>query len=212
MFQNIFQSPDGATHTLEILIMWLISGLLGLLIGYVIWRLRPRAYIALRKQMKELAARLRELEAANGRLLMANDKLSAEAADWKAKYEALLAELKDKEKRLAEKEEALSAFAAAADDLTAIEGIDPTIEGLLHQAGIHTFQNLANTKLDGLRALLKSVGPTYRSANPDAWRKQAYLAYQSRKEHYAGFAELKIGRKQVERLHLTAAEHSLAKP
>ena len=52
----------------------------------------------------------------------------------------------------------------------------------------------------------------YRSANPDAWRKQAYLAYQSRKEHYAGFAELKIGRKQVERLHLTAAEHSLAKP
>ena len=212
MFQNTVQSPNGATHTLEILIMWLVAGLLGLLIGYVIWHLRPREYLSLKKQIRDLAARLRELEGEKGRLQMSNEKLSAELAEWKAKYEALLAELKDKEKRLAEKEEALSAFAAAADDLTAIEGIDPTIEGLLHQAGIHTFQNLANTKLGGLRALLKSVGPTYRSANPDAWRKQAYLAYQSRKEHYAGFAELKIGRKQVERLHLTAAEHSLAKP
>lgn len=56
----------------------------------------------------------------------------------------------------------------------------------------------------GKNTLIVDGRSMYRSANPDAWRKQAYLAYQSRKEHYAGFAELKIGRKQVERLRLNA--------
>ena len=204
MFQNIFQSPDGATHTLEILIMWLVSGLLGLLIGYVIWRLRPREYMALKKQIRELTARLHELEGEKGRLQMANEKLAAELAEWKAKYEALLAKLKEKDNLLQEKQAALDAINSAADDLTAIDGIDATIEGLLQQAGIHTFQDLANTKLDTLWAIQRAAGPAYRPASPDAWRKQAYLAFQRRKEHYAGFAELKIGRKQIERLHLNS--------
>lgn len=200
MFQNTFQSPDGLTHTLEILIMWLVSGLLGLLIGYIIWRLRPREYLGLKKQIRERNTRIQELEAANGRLSIANEKLAAELAEWKAKYEELLAQLTEMEGRLAQREEALADIVSAADDLTAIDGIDATIEGLLHQAGIHTFQNLANTKIDNLRAMLKSAGQAYHSINPDAWRKQAYLAYQSRKEHYAGFAELKVGRKQIEKL------------
>ncbi|MCB0561975.1 MAG: hypothetical protein KDD09_23645 [Phaeodactylibacter sp.] len=202
MFQNIFQSPDATTHTLEILIMWLVSGLIGLLIGYIIWHLRPREYLGLKKQIGEHTTRIRELEAANGRLNIANEKLAAELAEWKAKYEALLAEFTSIEGRLAQREEALAAIASAADDLTDLDGIDATIEGLLQQAGIHTFQNLANTKLETLRAMLKAAGPAYRSADPDGWRKQAYLAYRRRKEHYAGFAELKIGRKQIDRLYL----------
>ncbi|MCB9294756.1 MAG: hypothetical protein H6559_16785 [Lewinellaceae bacterium] len=204
MFQNAFQSPDGATHTLEILIIWLVAGLLGLLIGYVIWRWRPREFINLKNKIKELTARLRELDAANSRLQIANEKLAAESADWKAKYEGLLAELNEKKEQLAERDKAAAAIASAADDLTALDSIDPTIAGLLQQAGIHTFQDLANTQLRKLRAILKAAGPDYRSADPDNWRKQAYLAYQGRKEHYAGFAELKIGRKQVERLRLNA--------
>lgn len=202
MFQSIFQSPDGATHTLEILIMWLVAGLIGLLIGYLIWRLRPREYLGLKKQIRDLTARLRELEAAASRLEVANEKLAAEVADWKAKYEALLAELNQKKEQLNERDKALAAISSAADDLAVLDGIDPTIVGFLQQAGIHTFQDLANTQLQKLRDILKAAGPAYRSADPDAWRKQAYLAYQSRKEHYAGFAELKIGRKQLEALHL----------
>lgn len=131
----------------------------------------------------------------------ANEKQAAELAEWKARYEALLAQLAQKETLLKEQQEVLAAIANAADDLTAIDGIDAAIEGLLHQAGIHTFQNLANAKMVGLRAILRAAGPAYRSADPEAWRKQAYLAYQGRREHYAGLAELKIGRKQVERLH-----------
>lgn len=202
MFQTIFQSPDGAAHTFEILIMWLVSGLLGLLIGYVIWRLRPREYLALKKQIRDLTARLRDREAAAGRLQVANERLAAELAEWKAKHEALLAQLAEKEALLKEKQEALDAVINAADDLTLIDGIDATLEGLLQQAGIHTFQGLANAKLDILRNIRKTAGSAYRSANPDAWRKQAYLAYKGRKAHYDGFAQLKIGRKQLERLHL----------
>ena len=204
MFQNTFQSPDGATHTLEILIMWLVAGLLGLLTGYVIWRLHPREYLSLKEQIRDLAARLRELEGEKGRLQMGNEKLAAELAEWKAKHQALLGQLDEREALLKQKQEALDAITNAADDLTAIDGIDAAIEGLLQQAGIHTFQDLANTQLAALLAIRKAAGPAYRSADPDNWRKQAYLAYQGRKEHYAGFAELKIGRKQVERLRLNA--------
>lgn len=200
MFQIISQSPDGATHTLEILIMWLVSGLLGLLIGYLIWHLRPREYLGLKKQIRERDARLSELEAAAGRRQLANEKLAAELAEGKARCQGLLAELDEKERLLKEKQAALDAIINAADDLTAIGGIDARIEGLLHQSGIHTFQDLANTKLAALKAIRKAAGPAYRAADPDAWRKQAYLAYQGRKAHYAGFAELKIGRKQLEKL------------
>lgn len=205
MFHNTFQGPGTAsftTHTFEILIMWLLSGLIGLLIGYVIWRLRPREYFELKKEIKDLLARLNRLDADSGQLQMANGKLKDEVADWKTKYQAVLAELNEKNIRLKEKEATLSAFAAGADDLTIIEGIDPIIEGLLHQTGIHTFQNLANAKIEILQAMLKTAGPAYRSVDVYFLRKQACSAFQRRKGHYADFAELKFGRKQLERLHL----------
>ena len=125
MFQNTVQSPNGATHTLEILIMWLVAGLLGLLIGYVIWHLRPREYLSLKKQIRDLAARLRELEGEKGRLQMSNEKLSAELAEWKAKHQALLGQLDEREALLKQKQEALDAITNAADDLTAIDGRFP---------------------------------------------------------------------------------------
>lgn len=205
MFQNTFQGPGTAalsTYTFEILIMWLVSGLIGLLIGYIIWRLRPRTFVALQMKIKGLTARLGELEADNSRFQQDNSKLKDMVADWKIRYEASQAELNDKIIRLEEREAALAAFAAATDDLTAIPGIDARIVELLFNAGICTFQDMANTSTEVLKNILKEAGRGYLTHSPDAWKKRAYQLYTSRKEHYAGFAGVKIGRRQLEALGL----------
>ena len=59
-----------------------MNGRKRLLIGYFIWRLRPMEYLALKNQIRDLTARLSELEAAGGRLQTANEKLAAELAEW----------------------------------------------------------------------------------------------------------------------------------
>lgn len=180
--------------------MWLVAGLLGVLVGYFIWRLRPRNYIALKKQIHKLNARLAELQAGKEQLNIANQKLMDELTDLKAKYAQLLTKMVEVEDRLAQRQEALAAFARAADDLTAIDGINAEIEGLLQNAGIHTFRDLANAQAKVLKYICEEIGGDCRPAEAERWRKHAYRLYTGRKGHYASFAELKIGRKQVENL------------
>ncbi len=62
------------------------------------------------------------------------------------------------------------------DDLTVIEGIGPKICQLLIDDGITTFEKLANTSYDELKAILDKAGPNFRLAKPDAWPKEAALA------------------------------------
>ena len=62
------------------------------------------------------------------------------------------------------------------DDLKVIEGIGPKIEGLLHDGGITTWQELADADLEKVQAILDEAGPRYRVHNPATWAKQASLA------------------------------------
>lgn len=62
------------------------------------------------------------------------------------------------------------------DDLKKIEGVGPKIAGLLNDAGINTFGDLAGTKQGKLRKILDDAGPRYKIANPGTWPKQAALA------------------------------------
>jgi predicted flap endonuclease-1-like 5' DNA nuclease len=57
------------------------------------------------------------------------------------------------------------------DDLTQIRGIGPKIAGVLHAAGIKTFQQLANTEVPVLRDILKGAG--IRLTNMETWAQQA---------------------------------------
>lgn len=66
--------------------------------------------------------------------------------------------------------------AAERDDLTKIEGIGPKIRGLLHDAGIATFADLADTAVARLQAILDEAGGQYRTAVPESWPDQAKLA------------------------------------
>jgi predicted flap endonuclease-1-like 5' DNA nuclease len=63
---------------------------------------------------------------------------------------------------------------AVADDLTVIEGIGPKINSLLQEAGIRTYQELAEAQPDRISEILLASG--LRLANPGTWPEQARLA------------------------------------
>jgi predicted flap endonuclease-1-like 5' DNA nuclease len=62
------------------------------------------------------------------------------------------------------------------DDLKAIEGVGPKIEGLLHDAGINTWKDLADTSVKKIQKILDKAGKRYALADPGTWPKQAALA------------------------------------
>ena len=65
---------------------------------------------------------------------------------------------------------------AVKDDLKKIEGIGPKIEGLLHDAGILTFANLASTDAAKVKEILTAAGSRYASHDPTTWGQQAQMA------------------------------------
>ena len=86
--------------------------------------------------------------------------------------------------------------AAIADDLTRIEGIGPKISGLLREAGISTFAQLAGTGVDRLEQIIAEAGLTA-LANPSTWPAQARLAAEGQWDRLDALQEeLKGGRRQ----------------
>ena len=65
---------------------------------------------------------------------------------------------------------------SGADDLKKIEGIGPKIEQILHEGGITTFAQLAESDADAVKELLTAAGPRYAIHNPATWAKQAAMA------------------------------------
>ena len=61
-------------------------------------------------------------------------------------------------------------------DLKKIEGIGPKIAGLLNDAGIVTFSDLAAAKKVTLKKILAEAGPRYKMHDSTTWAKQAKLA------------------------------------
>ena len=60
------------------------------------------------------------------------------------------------------------------DNLKRIEGVGPKVAGLLQDAGILTFTQLAETDIAALREILKAARLTF--LNPQTWSEQAALA------------------------------------
>ena len=66
------------------------------------------------------------------------------------------------------------------DDLKKVEGIGPAIEKLLHNAGIMTFSQLADTTPARIREILDGGGERFRIHDPGTWPKQAAMARDGR--------------------------------
>ncbi len=62
------------------------------------------------------------------------------------------------------------------DDLKKIEGIGPKCAEHLNNAGINTFQDLADAKLETLKEILEVAGPRYKMIDPTTWAEQSTLA------------------------------------
>jgi hypothetical protein len=92
-------------------------------------------------------------------------------------------------------EAAATAEAVAADDLTRIEGIGPKIAGMLQQAGITNFAQLAAVDVSRLQEILKAAGLTA-LADPTTWAEQAKLATEGKWDELQKLQdELKGGRR-----------------
>jgi large subunit ribosomal protein L27 len=98
----------------------------------------------------------------------------AEAQPAKAKTETA------PKKAAAPKTEAAPKKAAAksakGDDLTKVEGIGPKIAGLLNDAGVTSFAELAATSVEKVQEVLNNAGSRYASHNPGTWPAQAKFA------------------------------------
>lgn len=84
------------------------------------------------------------------------------------------------------------------DDLKLVEGVGPKIEGLLNDAGIHTWQDLADAPTEKVQAILDEAGPRYRMHDPATWSKQAKLAAEAKWEELEALQDSLKGGKEVE--------------
>ena len=63
-----------------------------------------------------------------------------------------------------------------ADDLKIVEGVGPAIEKLLQDAGITTWQALADAPVEQVRQVLRDAGSRFSMHDPVTWGRQAGLA------------------------------------
>lgn len=82
------------------------------------------------------------------------------------------------------------------DDLKAVEGIGPKIEGLLHNAGINTWEALSGTDVGKLQDILDKAGKRYALADPGTWPKQAKLAAEGKWDELEEYQDFLNGGKE----------------
>jgi predicted flap endonuclease-1-like 5' DNA nuclease len=80
----------------------------------------------------------------------------------------------------AEKEAAQAALRESGQDFTIVEGVGPAVTKLLHSVGIKSFQDLAASDVDMLRALLKERRNNI--ADPTTWAQQAQMIIDNDRE------------------------------
>ncbi len=66
------------------------------------------------------------------------------------------------------------------DDLKVVEGIGPKIAELLINAGIDTWQKLADANVEDIQKILAEAGPRYQMHNPSTWPRQAQLCVEGK--------------------------------
>jgi predicted flap endonuclease-1-like 5' DNA nuclease len=104
--------------------IWLLlAALLGLFVGWLVWRKSGSGDVALQQQLDECKRRCTELESAN--IASSHDSVDPGASedDTKPKF--------------------LSQPMGAADDLKRISGVGPVLEKTLNDLGIFHFQQIA---------------------------------------------------------------------
>ena len=121
----------------------------------------------------------------------------AEAAKPEAEKTPKAEKAAPKQKKATDKITLPSGKKAKVDDLKVIEGIGPKIAQLFNDAGINTWQDLADAEVDQLNAILAEAGSRHQMHDPTTWPKQAALAANGQWEELEQYQEdLKGGREE----------------
>ncbi|MCH2081154.1 MAG: hypothetical protein MK226_02130 [Saprospiraceae bacterium] len=134
-------------------------------------------YINLEKDQKSLLYKLEQSEAETKKVRGLLNKCEADRIGLLAKIERDKAD--DDPGMVASgsgPKAAIKGGSQKNDNLQIIEGIGPKIEGLLKNAGINNWSDLAAASVDKIKEILAAAGDRYRLAQPDTWPKQASLA------------------------------------
>ena len=83
------------------------------------------------------------------------------------------------------------------NDLKFIEGIGPKIEGLLNDAGINSWKDLADAPIEKLQSVLEEAGSRYKLHDPTTWSKQAQLAVDEKWDELLEYQENLKGGKEA---------------
>jgi large subunit ribosomal protein L27 len=83
------------------------------------------------------------------------------------------------------------------NDLKFIEGIGPKIEGLLNDAGINSWKDLADAPIEKLQSVLEEAGARYKLHDPTTWSKQAQLAVDEKWDELLEYQENLKGGKEA---------------
>jgi predicted flap endonuclease-1-like 5' DNA nuclease len=180
-------------YTLTVVLWWYLLALaLGLALGWVLRSASAKRQIerARRRQHAEDAAEIEELRERTSRLERVaeeRDRLKNELEHLRAATERAAATGPSAEPGTAPDLDVGAVVLGRPvrlDDLRAISGIGPAIEGLCHGVGIRTWWDLATTEVSTLRAMLSDAGPRFGMHDPTSWPQQARLLAEGRWEEF----------------------------
>lgn len=97
----------------------------------------------------------------------------------------------------AEKKGKRSKVATKKDDLKTIEGIGPAIEKIMNDAGILSFDEMANYTEQELNDILAKAGSRFRVHDPQTWPEQAKLLSEGKLEEFKAFTDKLIAGKRI---------------
>ncbi|MGA1344834.1 MAG: hypothetical protein ACO35E_02525 [Ilumatobacteraceae bacterium] len=178
-------------YTLTVVLWWYLLALaLGLALGWVLRSASAKRQVerARRRQHAADATEIEELRERTSRL----ERVAEERDRLKNELEQLRAATERGADPAAEPGTVPDLEAGAAvlgrpvrlDDLRAVSGIGPAIEGLCHGIGIRTWWDLATTEVPTLRAMLSDAGPRFGMHDPTTWPQQARLLAEGRWEEF----------------------------
>ncbi len=207
MFQNISQGPGAGTYsdyTIEILIMLLVAFLFGLLFGYLLWHRYKSMNVELVKVNEKKKSKLAVLGKDHASLKYQFSELEKDNNGHKARIRSLEADYAILEGKMRKLETSLAAAsptvaAEVADDLKKVEGIGPKIEGLLNDAGIHTWAQLADAQVEKLQKVLDEAGKRFQIHDPSTWPEQARMAAEGQWEELKKYQDILMGGKGPEK-------------
>ena len=168
------ESYGKGTATAEIIIMLLVAFILGYLLRYFIEKKRNEEFD---KKCEKLQQKIKDIESELKKMTdKKNDKTLSNKLSVKNEDTNEVVDNSNAQAAVGIVEIPAQKDPSVRDDLKKIEGIGPKIEQLLYAEEIYTWNDLAQTEVKIIQAILDKAGPRYKVHNPESWPFQAEMA------------------------------------